>query len=790
MQDIPPATATTGADGLCADEVATRVARGQVNAVEERTSRPLAEIVRANVFTRFNAILGVLGAIVLAIGAWGDSLFLGIVVVNALIGIGQELRAKQVLDRLAVLNAPYARVVRDGVVTEIGVGDVVLDDLVELRAGDQVPADGIVARAVGLEIDESLLTGESDAIAKNPGDPVLSGAIVVAGTGRFQATAVGADAYARRLAAEVKQFTKTRSELVDGTNTLLRWLTWALLVVGPVLLVSQLVLEDDWRAAVIGTVAGLVGMVPEGLVLLTSLAFLLAAVTLARRNVLVQELPAVEGLARVDVVCLDKTGTLTEGEIDFGALLPLVGEDDAAAGEARAALGALADDPNPNATALALGAAIAPPEGWAREATVPFSSARKWSAASFRDKGSWVFGAPEMVLVDDPAGPARRRADELAATGVRVLVLARSAAALAGEALPADLEPMALVTFVERVRPDAGETLAYFDEQGVTLRVISGDNPRTVGAVARQVGLPGGGDTYDARDLPTDQAAAAEVLEQHAVFGRVTPQQKRAMVKALQAKGHVVAMTGDGVNDALALKDADIGVAMGSGAPATRAVAQLVLLDGRFSHMPRVVAEGRRVIANIERVASLFVIKNVYAGVLSIITTVFGQTYPFLPRHLTIVSALTIGIPAFFLALAPNNQRYQPGFLRRVMVRSLPTGVLAAVAIFVGYVLADRTGATRDEARTAATVVIVCVGLAVLTQLSRPWAAWKLGLVASMGGLFTLALLLPPAKEFFRLHLPLANLGEALVVGAAGAAAVAGIWELGDRWLSRRYPPS
>jgi len=561
----PRPRVATPLTGLTEAEVRERVEQGLTNDAGERTSRTYGEIIRANVLTRFNAILGTMLVIVLALGSFQDGLFGIILVVNSLIGIVQEIRAKRTLDRLAVLAAPHARVVREGVAVDCAVEDVVLDDIVDLRTGDQVPADGIVRESAGLEIDESLLTGEADAIDKATGDEVLSGSFVVAGSGRFQATRVGAEAYARKLAIEARRFTLTRSELVDGINRLLRYIQFALFPTAAVLLIRQLA-KEDLREALLSLVAGVVGMVPEGLVLLTSLAFGIAAVTLARRRVLVQELPAVEGLARVDVVCLDKTGTLTEGDVVFERV-EIVGDGAMRDGQGviDAALGALANDENRNATLKAIGDAFCPPEGWTRTGVVPFSSARKWSAASFDGHGAWIIGAPEMILTD-PAQPARRRADALAAEGRRVLLLAHSDAPLDGEVLPSDLRPQALVLLEERIRPDAPDTLRYFAEQGVTLKVISGDNPRTVGAVATRVGLPGGDQPFDARELPEDQDELAEVLETHSVFGRVTPQQKRAMVGALQSRGHVVAMTGDGVNDALALKDADIGVAMGSGA--------------------------------------------------------------------------------------------------------------------------------------------------------------------------------------------------------------------------------
>jgi cation-transporting ATPase E len=781
---VPTSDFVTAADGLDDAAVRQRVERGQVNVSGERTSRTLPEIVRANLFTRFNAILGSMLALILVFGHPADGLFGIVLVANALIGIVQEIRAKRTLDRLAVLNAPIARVVRSGHVSEIAIEDVVLDDLVELRTGDQLPADGTVRDGHGLEIDESLLTGESEPVNKAAGDEVLSGSFVVAGAGRFQATRVGSDSYARRLAHEARRFALTRSELVEGINRILVYVTWAILVVGPLLFWSQLQSTDaSLSEAITAAVAGVVGMVPEGLVLLTSLAFGVAAVTLARRQVLVQELPAVEGLARVDVVCLDKTGTLTEGSVVFDGIELLDGADE---GRVQSALAALGDDENANATLAAITVEFPEPETpWVRTVSVPFSSARKWSAATFDGEGSWILGAPEMVCAD-PSIPARTRADELAAGGHRVLLLAHAPGALSGEALPSDLRPVALVLLEEQVRPDAAETLAYFRDQGVQLRVISGDNPRTVGAVAHRVGLTEAGEPVDARELPDDMEQLADVLETHAVYGRVTPHQKRAMVAALQSRGHVVAMTGDGVNDALALKDADIGVAMGSGAAATRAVAQLVLLDGKFSTLPGVVAEGRRVTANIERVANLFLTKTTYATLLALAVAIAGWPYPFLPRHLTVVSSLTIGIPAFFLALAPNKRRYIPGFVPRVLRLAIPAGTIAAIGVFVAYAMARAQDVSPRQARTTATIVLFAVGLWVLVILARPFTRGRALLVGAMVVAFVGALAIPFVRNFYAFRIPPTDvLFEGLIV--AGIAVVA--LELFYRFMRDRLRP-
>lgn len=767
-----PSVTQTPAVGLTSADVTARVERGQTNAGGDTTSRTLAEILRANLLTRFNLLLGVLVVLILAFGQIQDALFGSVLVVNAVIGIGQELRARRTLDRLAVLNAPRARVIRDGDARDVPVDEVVLDDLLEARTGDQVVVDGVVRAAAGLQIDESLLTGESEPVDKNPGQPVLSGSFVVAGAGRYQATAVGAEAYARKLSTEARQFKLARSELIAGINRILRYVTWAIGPVGALLLFSQVRSTSTWRDAVTGTVAGLVGMVPLGLVLLTSIAFGAAALTLARRQVLVQQLAAVEGLARVDVVCFDKTGTLTDGAIVFDRLELLDGSL-----PVEAALSALANDPNRNTTLAALAAAFPAAPYWVRDGAVPFSSARKWSAASFTGRGTWALGAPEMVLSAD-GGAALEHAAELAATGRRVLVLARSDSGLVGETLPAGLRAAALVLFTEQVRPDAAETLAYFAEQGVVLKVISGDSPNTVGAVAARVGMPHADQPVDARHLPEDPAALGQILEERSVFGRVSPRQKQAMVTALQARGHVVAMTGDGVNDALALKLADIGIAMGSGAAATRAVAQLVLLDGRFAALPGVVGEGRRVTANIERVANVFITKTVWTTLLAIAVGTVLAPYPLLPRHLTIIDTLTIGIPSFFLALAPNQRRYLPGFVPRVLRFTLPAGLVVAAACFAAFWLARTHNLPLAEQRTGATLIAVMLSLSVLVMLALPLTWRRAALVIAVIAAFAVLFPVAAVRRFYALELPTQVLGETVLIGAAGVTVLVLTWEI------------
>ncbi len=765
--------------GLTRAGVADRVRRGRVNDVPAAPSRTVREIVRANVLTRFNALLGSLLIVILIVGPIQDALFGGVLIANAAIGILQELRAKRTLDRLAVLTAPEARIVREGVVREMPVSAVVLDDVLELQPGDQVVVDGEVLEASGLEVDESLLTGESEPVIKRVGEEVLSGSFVAAGSGRFQATRVGAGAYAAQLAEQARRFTLTRSELRAGIDRILRIVTWLIVPTATLLLISQLRSNASLRGALGGAVAGTVAMVPEGLVLLTSVAFAVGVVRLARRRVLVQELPAVEVLARVDVLCIDKTGTLTEGRLAVEEV-EMLGEGRMH----REALAALATaDPHPNATLRAIGEAF--PDGarggWSLIRAVPFSSARRWSAATFDARGTWVLGAPE-ALVHDATAPVRRRAREHAEAGRRVVLLSRTERQPEDERLPEGLEPVAFVILGDRIRETASRTLGYFAQQGVRVKVISGDHPATVAAVARRVGAEGADEAVDGAALPEDPEELARVLEERSVFGRIGPQQKRAMVGALRSRGHVVAMTGDGVNDVLALKDSDIGVAMGSGSSATRAVAQLVLLDSTFDAMPSVVGEGRRVLGNIERTSNLYVTKTAYAMLIALGVGVAGLPFPFLPRHLTLIGSLTIGIPSFFLALAPNRERARPGFLGRVLRFAIPAGTLAAAATFLAYVLARDEGVSLAQAQTAATMVLLWIGFLVLSVIAAPLTRWRLALVWAMPALFVVALILPEARTFFALHPP------PLIVWLAGFGIASLVWSLARLLLPPERP--
>ncbi|PVC82734.1 HAD-IC family P-type ATPase [Streptomyces sp. CS131] len=778
-------------DGLSTAEVAERVARGEVNDVPVRSSRSITEIVRANVLTRFNLIIGVLWVIMLFVAPIQDSLFGFVIVANTGIGIIQEWRAKRTLDSLAVIGEAKPTVRRDGAAAEISTHEIVLGDVIELDPGDKVVVDGVVAEADSLEVDESLLTGEADPVLKRPGDPVMSGSFVVAGGGAFTATKVGREAYAAQLAEEASRFTLVHSELRSGISTILKYVTWMMVPTAIGLIISQLVVKDNnFKDSVARTVGGIVPMIPEGLVLLTSVAFAIGVVRLGRKQCLVQELPAIEGLARVDVVCLDKTGTLTEGGMDVTEVRPLNGSDEAYVEEVLRTFGA--SDPRPNASLQAIIDAY-PVDGeaaWTVTDAMPFSSARKYSGAAFTEAdgtaSAWLLGAPDVLLSEGDATLAE--IEQLNEQGLRVLLLARvQGDDLDAPGAAAGAAPTALVVLEQRLRPDAGDTLAYFADQNVATKVISGDNAVSVGAVAGKLGLAGAENTLDARRLPTDPDEMATAMEQNAVFGRVTPQQKRDMVAALQSRGHTVAMTGDGVNDVLALKDADIGVSMGSGSEATRAVAQIVLLNNSFATLPSVVAEGRRVIGNITRVATLFLTKTVYSVLLAILVVCTQVEYPFLPRHLTLLATLTIGVPAFFLALAPNKERAQPHFVRRVMRYAIPSGVIAAAATFTTYLVARHhyTGEGALDAETsAATLTLFLVAMWVLAIIARPYTWWRIGLVAAMGLGFLIVLVVPWLQDFFALKL----VGTTMPWTAVGiAVAAAALLEFVWRWVGRRF---
>ncbi|WP_217171308.1 cation-translocating P-type ATPase [Streptomyces sp. AC512_CC834] len=784
--DAPSSPAT----GLTAAGVAERISRGQVNDVPVRSSRSLADIVRANVFTRFNAIIGVLWVIMLVVAPIQDSLFGFVILANTGIGIIQEWRAKKTLDSLALIGEVRPTVRRDGKAAEVSTSEIVLDDVIEIGPGDKVVVDGVCVEADGLEIDESLLTGEADPVVKQPGDQVMSGSFVVAGGGAFRATKVGREAYAAQLAEEASRFTLVQSELRSGISTILKYVTWMMVPTAIGLILSQLLAKDnELDDSVARTVGGIVPMVPEGLVLLTSVAFAIGVVRLGRKQCLVQELPAIEGLARVDTVCLDKTGTLTEGGMDVTELRVLDGADER---YVRAVLGALgASDPRPNASLKAIIDAYPADADWHCSESLPFSSARKYSGATF-DEGhqgegvtrTWLLGAPDVLLAEDD--PALTETGRLNEQGLRVLLLARATRELDDPRVAEGVAPKALVVLEQRLRPDAADTLRYFADQDVRAKVISGDNAVSVGAVAAKLGLSGA--TVDARRLPAERERMAEALDGGTVFGRVTPQQKREMVGALQSSGHTVAMTGDGVNDVLALKDADIGVAMGSGSEATRAVAQIVLLNNSFATLPAVVAEGRRVIGNITRVATLFLVKTVYSVLLAILVVCSQVEYPFLPRHLTLLSTLTIGVPAFFLALAPNKERARPHFVRRVMRYAIPGGVVAGTATFVTYLVARNHYAgphALDAETSAATLTLFLISMWVLSIVARPYTWWRVLLVAAMGLGFLVVLVVPWLQDFFALKL----VGVTMPWTAVGIAVVgAGVLELMWRWVDRRSP--
>ena len=799
-----------GATGLTSKEVVQRIESGQSNAVKTSTSRSVQDIVRANVFTLFNGIIFAAMVLVLITGSWRDAVFGFVIIINTGIGIVTELRAKRTLDKLSILVASEFLVHRDGRDVEVPHNEIVLDDLLWIRAGEQVPADGQIIQTWGLELDESMLTGESRTVRHKVGEQVYSGATAVSGMALVKVNAVGSHSYAATLTAQAKVYKKTVSDLNKGINTILKFMTFLVVPLCILLILSQIhtvggwgtaLSTGEWRQAVVSAVAGVVGMIPEGLVLLTSLNFAVAAMRLARHDTLVQELESVETLARVDALNLDKTGTITDGGIAFDRLVMLDSANSAAEQAATQALYDCCNEEQPNGTGQAVLAGLKA-QGYgagAVESRVPFSSARKWSAV--RKSGeTWYMGAPEVIIsaLEGDYSSVLQQVNEYANDGNRVLLVARSTAPLSprsglrdaveganvsdGPQLDVQAEPVALVLCSEKIREDAERTLAWFREQGVRCRVISGDNPVTVGAIARRVKLTGDHEpvAMDARELPEDVNELARVLENVDVLGRVLPAQKRAIVQALHTQNHVVAMTGDGVNDALAIKEADLGIAMGNAAPATKAVAQVVLVDSKFSHLPDVVARGRQVMANMERVASLFLVKTVYSALISLGVVLTQIPYPYLPRHITYIGALTIGMPAFILALAPNTRRYIPGFLKRVVAFALPGGIATALSVLLAaWVLPPVMGwnVTGDAAdlsalRATSAIILFAMGVFVLARVARPLNGWRGVLVAVFAAAGVIGAFVPFVANFFALILPTGATMVATLIALAGSALI------------------
>jgi len=750
----------TPASGLSWEQVKKREARGEINFVKQKASRSLAGILKANIFTRFNALLTGLFVVVLFLSGKQDALFITIVAVNTAIGIIQEMKAKYTLDRLRVIITPQARVRRADKIYKIPISKIVIDDVLELRPGDQIPVDGLVLSADNFEVNESILTGESDPIIKNSGGKVLSGSFVVAGSALIQATGVGKNSYAEQLIKKASRFSLSDSELRKGINKILKYVGWIIIPTIIWLLLAQLLYNRiGWRDAVVSSIGGLVGMIPQGLVLLASMVMATAIIRLGKYKALVQELAAVEMLARVDTVLLDKTGTLTTGIMKSEKIIESDNKETLPA-SASEALGAVAQaNPGANPTITAIKKSYPAPNGgnWKISEKIPFSSARKWSATTFYQYGTWVLGAPEIVLKDAEPSNLLEQANDLAGKGKRVLALAYSSSAIDAKLniLPKGLKPAALIVLNEEIRKDVAETIKYFKGQGVDIKIISGDNPRTIAAVASQAGISDVSSLYDARNLPDDFNKLVDVLKKYNLFGRVAPKQKRVIVKALQRRGHTVAMAGDGINDVLAIKEADFGIALGSGAAATRAVAQLILLNNNFSALPHVIAEGRRVIANVERTARLFITKTVYVFFLAIAVGLAQAPFPFLPRHLTLIDFFTIGTPALFLSFSKNTTRARPGFLFRVFRFAFPAGMVTAGATLASYALTRQLApANIDLARTAATLTLIGCGLIILVLIAKPHTVWQKLMLILFPTLLVPILLLKLSRSFFALALP------------------------------------
>ena len=771
--------------GLSLEQANERLRKGWVNGAPPAASATEKEIILRNTVTFFNMVFIALAVILVLAGSSVKNMaFLGVVVCNTAIGIIQEIRAKRAVDALTLVAAQNIRAVRDGAIKNIRSDQLVRDDIVEFCTGDQICADGIVRRGQ-LQVNESLISGEADAVFKNPGDTVKSGSFVIAGSARVQLTHVGGEAYAAQLSQEAKTNpSAAKSGMMRSLERLIRVVGIALIPVGALLFWQEFkILQLSLRESTEAVVAALVGMIPEGLYLLTSIAMAASALKLSKERVLVQDMNCIETLAQVDVLCVDKTGTVTETKMEVENVLPLT-QDPAEVLEEILAAFYYGNEPE-NDTARAMAEVFAKETGWECEGRIPFTSSVKWSAAKFADHGAFLVGAPEFILADRFA-EVEPYVLEWAGKGYRVLLVAGYDGEPDIEGLDRQLlRPLALVLLTNKIRPEARETFAYFARQGVTIRVISGDNPATVSDVACRVGIEGAERYIDVALLETEDELT-RAAEEYVVFGRVTPDKKKKLIQAMKKAGHTVAMTGDGINDILAMKEADCSMAMAGGAQAASQVAKMVLLNSDFGAMPGIVGEGRRVINNIRRAAALFLVKNIFSLGLAVVTLFTGLPYPLIPIHLTMISCLTIGVPGFFLAMEPNYERVTGSFLPSVLSRALPGGLTNIFVVLMAQAFMVVFGLSEEDTSTVCAAVLACVGLLVLLETCKPfdkfrgivWGAMAAALVLCftlLGGFLELqivtiqaalvmaALLIMTPTVYFSIHRLCAWGGKALV---------------------------
>lgn len=733
--------------GLSKAEVLHRIKDGKVNILPKAPSRTIGQIVRANLFTSYNALNAILAIIVFMAGSPKNAVFAGVIITNTIIGMFQEIRAKGILERLSVLNEKTVDVIREGEINNINVEEIVLDDIIVLKAGDQILVDCELLSHNEIEVDESLITGEPDSILKIENDKLLSGSFVSAGNAYAKVIHVGENTYAAKLAEEAKKFKLINSELQISINKIFRIIMWLAIPIGSLLIFTQLFhVKKSLQDAVLGSVSGIVGMVPEGLVLLTSATFVVAVIRLSKWDTLIQELPATEVLARVDVLCLDKTGTITKGDLKVTEVQCLNNED---IKHIDKIIGAIVHSfKNGNATEKALLERYESNPNLKIKNKIPFSSKRKWSAVEFEEEGAFILGAPEMILKDEYKH-IKNKIEKAAKEGKRVLLLAKYEGENFNENLKGSVKEIALIFIEDIIRENAEEIIDYFNKEQVNLKIISGDNPITVSSIAKKVGIKNAENYIDARELPEDEEELKRVIDKISVFGRVSPHQKKSIVKALKSNGHTVAMTGDGVNDVLALKESDCGIAMASGSEATKAVAQLVLLNSDFAAIPQVVLEGRRLINNLEKVSELFLSKTAYFIILSIMFALLVKPFPIIPIQLTLIGSLSIGIPSFFLAISPNEDVIKNDFLKRVLEVSIPNGILIGISTALMFLLGYHTGLSLEQCRTLSLVTFGSLSLFILLKVSTPLNFYRVSIVVSMTILFVLAFLIPFTRRIF-----------------------------------------